>query len=180
MENVRSKIFRKIQNSFFRRSTWGNIILFLALSLSINILFAKSSEILKYGIPDIKFHYSPDQFYDLFQTYNPEEIQYYVRTILLLDFIYPIFYTLFTSLLIFKISQKTYLSLFPFGILVFDYFENFTVLTLVQILPSQNFTLATFAGYFTSTKWLFALLCLGIVLFSALSKLKTWDFLKKS
>jgi hypothetical protein len=180
MENNRSTIIRKIQNFFLRRSTWRNIILFLALSLSINVLFAKSAEILKYGIPDILFHYSSDQFYELFQRYNPQEIQYYVRTILLLDFIYPIFYTLFTSLLIFKLSQKTYLSLFPFGIMILDYFENITVLTLVQILPSQNLGLATIAGYFTSIKWLSAIICLVIVLILTLGKLKTWLFLKKS
>ena len=180
IENQSSTILRKIQNFYLRRSTWGNIILFLTLSLSINVLFAKSAEILKYGIPDILFHYSSDQFYELFQRYNPREIQYYFRTILLLDFIYPIFYTLFTGLLIFKLSQNTFISLIPLVILIFDYLENITVLTLVQFLPSQNFTLATFAGYFTSTKWLFALLCLGIVLVSALTKLKTWDFLKKS
>jgi len=52
----------------------------------------------------------------------------------------------------------------PFGILIFDYLENLSVLTLIMLMPSRYNMLATFAGYFTFTKWFLASLCLIIIL----------------
>ncbi len=148
---------------FTKFATVKNIILFFVLSLLMNLLFARFFGDLVYGIPDTKLHYTAEDFYALMEKYSQEEISTYIRGMLLLDFIYPVFYSLFLALFIFRLSHKTLLSLLPFGILILDYFENLSVLSLILLMPSRFNTLATFAGCFTLSKWLLAGLCLIIV-----------------
>jgi len=131
---------------------------------------------LEYGIPDTSLHYTANDFYALMGKYSQEEIGIYVRGILLLDFIYPLFYSLFFALFIFRLSHKTLLSLLPFGVLIFDYLENLSVLTLIMLMPSRYNILATFAGYFTLTKWVLASLCLIIVLALIVRYLVTFKY----
>jgi len=154
----------KLSAYFTKLATVKNIILFFVLSLLMNLLFARFYGVLEYGIPDTYLHYTANDFYTLMGKYSQEEIGIYIRGILLLDFIYPVFYSLFLALFIFSLSHKTLLSLLPFGVLIFDYLENLSVLTLILLMPSQYNMLAAFAGYFTLTKWFLASLCLIIVL----------------
>jgi len=154
----------KLYAYFKKLATVKNIILFFVLSLLVNLLFAKSHVVLEFGIPDTHLYYTAKDFYALMEKYTQKEIGIYIRGILLLDFIYPIFYSLFLTLFIFGLSHKTHLSLLPFGVLIFDYLENLSVLTLIMLMPSRYMYLATFAGYFTFAKWILASLCLIIVL----------------
>lgn len=148
---------------FKKHATIKNIILFFVLSLLMNLLFAKFHGVLEFGVPDTHLHYTAKYFYALMEKYTQKEIGIYIRGILLLDFIYPILYSLFLALFIFRLSHKTHLILLPFGILIFDYLENLSVLTLIILMPSRYMNLATFAGYFTLAKWILASLCLIIV-----------------
>ena len=167
-------------NAYFKKlATVKNIILFFVLSLLMNLLFAKSSGVLKYGIPDTHLHYTAQDFYALMEEYSQEEIGIYIKGILLLDFIYPVFYSLFLALFIFSLSQKTLLSLLPFGILIFDYFENLSVLILIMLMPSRYNMLATFAGYFTLTKWFMASLCLITILVLLVRYLAKFKYRRK-
>lgn len=154
----------RITACFTKLATVKNIILFFSLSLLVNLVFAGFSGDFEYGIPDTFIHYSANDFYALMGKYTHEEIGIYLRGILLLDLIYPVFYSLFLALFIFALSRKTLLSLLPFGVLIFDYLENLSVFTLIMFLPTRNNILATFAGYFTLIKWFLAGLCLIIVL----------------
>ena len=119
----------KLYTYFKRFATAKNIILFFILSLLVNLQFARYHGVLEFGIPDTHLHYTADDFYALMEKYTQKEIDIYIKGILLLDFIYPIFYSLFLALFIFRLSHKTHLSLLPFGVLIFDYLENLSVLT---------------------------------------------------
>jgi len=157
-------IMIKLYAYFKKLASVKNIILFFVLSLLVNLLFAKSHGILEFGIPDTHLHYTAEEFYALFEKYTQKEINIYIKGMLLLDFIYPVFYSLFLALFIFRLSHKTLQSLLPFGVLIFDYIENMSVFTLIRLMPSRHMDLATFAGYFTLTKWILTSLCLIIVL----------------
>lgn len=155
----------RLTASFTKLATVKNITLFFVLSFLANLLFALFTKGLNYGFPDAYLHYTANNFYALMEQYSLEEIGIYTRSIIFLDFLYPVFYSLFLALFIFRLSHKTFLSLLPFGVLIFDYFENLSVLTLIKLMPSRYDTLATIAGYFTLTKWILASFCLMIVLF---------------
>lgn len=152
-----------LKTYFKKRATVKNIILFFILSLLVNLLFTLFSGALEYEIPDTHFYYTPKDFYALMGKFSRENIDIYIKSILLLDFIYPVFYSLFLAFFIFSLSQKTLLSLLPFGILIFDYLENLSVLTLIMLMPSQYNILATFSGYSTMIKWILTGICLIII-----------------
>ncbi len=147
-----------------RYATLKHLALLFALLIIINMLFALFFADLEHGVPDTHIHYTAEEFYTLMEGYTSEERVVYIRGLLLLDFLYPIIYSLFLSLLIFRLSHRTTISLLPFGVLMFDFFENITLLILVVHIPERFPVTASIAGYFTLIKWSLAALCAVTVL----------------
>lgn len=153
-----------IIHSFLKRYSKNKYLLVLfGLTLVINLVFIRHFSDLEYGIPDLQLHYTSNQFYDLMEKYDEHQLQAYANGIILLDFIYPLVYSLFLGLFLFRLSQKPWMGLLPFGILFFDVLENCTVLYLVYRLPLRNDFITTLAGNFTFIKWIFAAVSLSIL-----------------
>ncbi len=168
----------KFKNQLIKFATFKNTLILFILTLFINLYFARYFGALEHGVPDTHLFYSANTFYDLLDKYNQEELEAYSRGIIMLDFLYPIAYSLFLAFFTFRLSQKAVLSLLPFGILIFDVLENISVLTLIRLLPNRYDFFASLAGGFTLVKWIFAATSIGIALYFSIRYLIQSRYLK--
>jgi hypothetical protein len=60
--------------------------------------------------------------------------------------------------------------LFPFLILIVDYFENFGIATLIYYYPQKLLYIAAVTSLFTSIKWVLVILSVLIVLYGLTAK----------
>jgi len=89
----------------------------------------------------------------------------YIRSTLLLDYIYPWIYSLMLSFIIFRVSGRAIISAIPFLILVLDYLENTLIIALLWQYPREYHALASIAGIITMAKWLMAATSLAAILY---------------
>lgn len=125
---------------------------------------------------DLKFAYSVDEAYTAMSHLTIEEQQRYKFGILALDMPYLLVYGLFFSGILVKLWKRKRVVLIPVSIMVMDFFENLLVIQIIDLLPNQSATLATFASIFTTSKWiLIGVLALAIItglVFSLLARSK--------
>ncbi|NQY86741.1 MAG: hypothetical protein HRT51_03170 [Colwellia sp.] len=120
-------------------------------------------QILPEGRPlDLHLYYSAEDAYNLIKSYGEYNRARYIVGSLTIDIIYPLYYATFLGLIlrffIEKIDEQhgkwQYFSLSPYIIMLIDFCENLTVITLLSIFPQRNEYLAELASVLTSTKWL--------------------------
>ena len=110
---------------------------------------------------DLRFSYTPDVAYAEIAGYGAERRSEIIMVSLIADSLYPFAYAFTLAMLITLTFRRVFpleslmqrLHLFPFGALVFDFLENFTIVTLILLYPRQHYGLARLASAFTSTKW---------------------------
>jgi hypothetical protein len=89
--------------------------------------------------------------------------------------IYGVMYVVFVSILFKPYSKKVgVLNLLPFGQVLFDWFENFSLATLSkQYLADGSISSSTalFASTASSIKWVFSLLVYGVILVGAVMRI---------
>ena len=61
---------------------------------------------------------------------------------------------------------STYLCLFPFMIVIADWFENLSLVMVTREFPEQADVISSYASSFTSLKWTFIVLTVFILLTS--------------
>lgn len=113
------------------------------------------------SIPDLRFYYTPEQLYGLFDGLTPAARRMYVLAELSADVCYPLVRELFFSALLLVLLRPLpvartvlrYLPLWPFVTLVLDLTENALLVVLTSYYPLKMNQLALIAGCLTTLKW---------------------------
>ena len=116
---------------------------------------------------DLHFSYSPDQVYEHLAALGANGRDAYTRMLLTSDLVFPVIYSMALSIALMLVLRKllplasTYLCLFPFMIVISDWFENLNLVFVVRKFPERADVIAGYASSFTSLKW-------GLVVLTAL------------
>jgi hypothetical protein len=166
-----------MQKFLVKYSTNINLIILFSLMIILNLCFGKMLQGIDTNItdinwhekkiPDLHFYYSADQIKEIIHNIGPQGRITYLKVILTLDYLYPIVYTLFFSLLLFKLDKNTKVAIIPFSILIFDYLENTSIIILLASYPKELNYISTLAGFFTALKWIsviITLICLVMII----------------
>ena len=102
---------------------------------------------------DIMFAYSPAEAYEMIAAYGKEARQDYVKGLLLIDFAYPVIYSLLLGFGIYLLWRSPRLSMQPLLIMAADYIENTGILIMLSAWPEQLSGLAIATSIFTTIKW---------------------------
>ena len=130
-----------------------------------------------HGIGDIKpldlhFSYSPDQVYEYLAVLGAKGRGDYTRMLLTSDLAFPVVYSMALSIALMIVLRKllplasVYLCLFPFTIVIADWFENLCLVMVTREFPEQADIIASYASSFTSLKWVLIVLTVLILLTS--------------
>jgi hypothetical protein len=96
----------------------------------------------------------------------------YTRMLLTSDLAFPVVYSMALSIAIVLVLRKllplasVYLCLFPFTIVIADWFENLSLVMVTREFPEQADVIASYASSFTSLKWSLIVLTVFILLTS--------------
>ena len=148
----------------------------LALFILLSLLFP-AVVFPVHGISDIKpldlyFSYTPDQVYEHLAALGANGRDAYTRMLLTSDLVFPVIYSMALSIALMLVLRKllplasTYLCLFPFLIVIADWFENLSLVMVVREFPERADVIAGYAGSFTSLKWALIVLTALILLTS--------------
>ncbi|TVR73939.1 MAG: hypothetical protein EA408_03655 [Marinilabiliales bacterium] len=102
---------------------------------------------------DVMFAYSPAEAYEMIASYSEQTRQNYIRGLLLIDFAYPVIYSLLLGFGIYLLWRNPRLSLQPLLIIAADYLENTGILMMLSAWPEWNSGLAIATSIFTTLKW---------------------------
>lgn len=152
-----------MENFIRKYAVLKNMVLLGVLVILFNIIMGYAFGRIEVDILDVQVYYSSEEAYNFISAYGEEGRARYINTTLLLDYIYPWFYSLLLSFIVFRLSGKYKLSLLPFAILTLDYAENTFVVILLASYPARLASLAAAAGIFTFTKWLMVWVCLAVI-----------------
>jgi hypothetical protein len=108
-------------------------------------------------VPDISFGYDGEDLYtSFFSQISNDQIPEY-KTMMLWDYLYPVIYTAFLFLMGQLLFSKGLFSKIFFitvaTAFIFDYAENFTILYLLNELPTTHIPTADLLGILTIIKW---------------------------
>jgi hypothetical protein len=138
------------------------------------------------GPIDLQFAYSRQKVFSMLEAYGEVGRNFYLTIELTADLIYPLIYTLLLCMLIVFLFEKlnagavliSRILLLPLLALVFDYLENIMLIMMLQLYPATDGTLALAASFFTSAKWVAALLSMVACLTAAAALLVNFAGLK--
>ncbi len=130
---------------------------------------------------DLRFCYTNFDVFQLFSHLGEDGREAYQFFIIYIDMFYPVIYGLglviLLNILIKFLGTDTrrvlWLSYLPFGIVFFDYIENFNTLYLLNSFPLISDNAILLGSIATAAKWIFvflSLLILIIIIFTLLAK----------
>lgn len=153
----------------------------LASTRLVSVLFVLTQTIyllmLFYAIPSVEAYapglrlfdlsptgYSYQAAIELLQQLGEQGRKRYIQPQLVLDTLYPVFFAVSYALLLCWILQRIatpssrlfYLSLLPLAGGLFDYIENFFILSMLQSFPEVSSLTVRLASFFTILKSLFS------------------------
>lgn len=146
-----------------------SIIVLVALFLTFNSLMKNT--IPPESVLDLKFAYSARTAYSMLSEMGEEMRRAYVKCLLFLDIPYMVIYTLLFIQLLNYLWTDTRIQLFCVGILIFDFFENLTIYSMIQIFPDYSSFLGFSASFFTSSKWVFVGVVVLLSIVGAIKKI---------
>ena len=156
----------KFEKAIRSISNWKNILfLSIILLLIIGIILPEASQYLKACINgnrrlDMAFFYTPEEVYHCLETYGAKGRQVYIFVLLTLDFIFPVFYTLFFCTIIFLFLKKyflgkytwpIYLPLIPFFC---DLLENISIAIMLFQFPLKYSVFVHMTAVMNVIKWI--------------------------
>jgi hypothetical protein len=112
---------------------------------------------------DLEINYTAEEAYLRLSGFSEEIRESYRMGLMVSDMIYPIVYSLLFSFIIYRLWQNEKLALLPFMILIFDFIENISIITMLGLFPEKSIFWGTLAGISTSLKWFFSALTLIFV-----------------
>lgn len=139
---------------FLFLSNGRNLILLFCLFLLF--FFLLSSFIPREHALDLRFNYSVEEAYDALGKLDSDQRDAYRIGIWVLDLPYMVVYFLLFSGILLKLLNNKRTLWIPSSIFVMDLFENLLVYRMLEIYPVQSEMLATMASFFTTTKWVMA------------------------
>jgi len=124
------------------------------------------------GILDLHFSYTVQEIYETLFLQGVAGRSYYLTTFFIIDFIYPLTYAFFYSVVIsyffkvLKIKNKivNYFIILPFIGMAFDYLENLFLSIILMKYPTELFYLGLISSYCTKIKILCVYLSLLIAI----------------
>ena len=132
------------------------------------------------GPIDLLFSYTPEKAYSIIESFGDTGRSLYRTFAMTADIIYPVVYSLFFSLLISWLFQRSFsstsklqiLNVLPFGACLFDWLENINIITMLTLYPTKSNTVAELASLCTTIKWSFGVVSFLIVLVGLMMALK--------
>ncbi|HAJ98974.1 MAG TPA: hypothetical protein DCM62_03005 [Bacteroidales bacterium] len=174
-------IFAKASDFLYRYSRLKTIIVvgvvFVAFQQGIFPHFMKEIALTTtYPIPDLIFGFHVEQAYDFVASTGKEGRKAYLDTLLWIDSLYPLVYSLFLSLIVgvaFKripsgLQKLKHLNILPFGAAIADYFENTGLIIVVLSYPTKTAFAAQLASIFGMIKWSIVAVSMAIIIISLL------------
>lgn len=136
-------------------------------------------------IPDIEIGYTPDDLRTMLPYLTGTCGETFHRIALVTDSFYPLAYGFFFFFSIVFLYYKgrnvfAYRGLYLFALvcMLFDYCENATLAYLVKHASDYPESCLTYASVFSGLKWLFAFICIGLILVGIVRWL-IWRFRQK-
>lgn len=160
---------RKVSNWFYRISTgWVTLttlvgfLLFMVLILPSQAAQAEE-DMGSSSSPDTSFFYTPEELYQMAETYGSEGRQAYIRARFTFDLVFPVVYLAFLVTAISWVYDKAFApgslgrfaNLLPALGALFDYLENVSTSLVMARYPNPTPAIAALAPLFTLTKWIF-------------------------
>lgn len=160
-------------NAMFK---FSNFILGGKSILVLVVLFLVLNSLMKNTIStdlvlDLKFGYSAREAYSILESMGPEVRQAYLKCLLIFDLPYMVIYTLLFIQLFNFLFKDNRIQVFTLGILIFDFLENLTIFSMIQIFPDYSSFLGFSASFFTSAKWIFVALVITLSIVGAVFKI---------
>lgn len=159
-----------------KQANTKNTILLFGLVLLFNFLIFPLSYRInpELTLLDVQISYSPEKAYDILEKFSETERENYLLAELTVDLVYPIIYSFLLCFIIFLVFKNQTLAKFPFLILIFDYIENFGIVTLIYNYPEKLIILAWITGIATSIKWLLVGVSVIIIMYGLWTKKHFW------
>jgi hypothetical protein len=144
--------------------------------IALVVLFLVFNSLMKNTIPpevvlDLKFGYSAQTAYSTLSEMGKEMRQAYLKCLLFYDIPYMVIYTLLFIQLLNFLWKDFRVQLICIGVLIFDFFENVTIYSMIQTLPDYSPFLGLSASFFTSAKWIFVTIVIILSFVGALKKI---------
>jgi hypothetical protein len=132
------------------------------------------------GPIDLLFSYTPEKAYSMIESFGDEGRALYRTFAMTGDVIYPVVYSIFFSLLITWLFQRSFasnsklqmLNVIPLGAWLFDWLENINIVMMLSLYPSTPTTVAKLASICTTIKWSFGAVGVLLVLIGFVMALK--------
>lgn len=113
--------------------------------------------------------WTPEQGYNLLESYGEAGRSLYRTIDLTADVVYPIIYGFAFALLLAFLARRIapnnkwlpYLAFLPLLAVVFDYAENATIIAMLNAYPEKLIGVAKLGGVFTMFKWVLAFAAIG-------------------
>jgi len=163
-------MLKRLSNALTRLATRPNLIVFALLFAVVFFLFIPSATRRieqASGQPanllDMRLSYTAEQAQAVFETLGENGRQAYAQFSMSADLVFPLTYGLFFSTGLAFLYRRALTEhpqrfspvFLPLLGMVFDYFENFTLVALLAEYPNLNPIALQAASLFTSIKWLF-------------------------
>jgi hypothetical protein len=132
------------------------------------------------GFVDMLFSYTPEKAYSMISSYGNEGRALYRTFTSSADFVYPVVYSIFFSLIMTWLLQHGFtagsklqrLNIIPFGAMVFDWIENVNLLIMLSQYPVKTKGVAEFSSICTTLKWSIGILAILVVVIAFVMALK--------
>ncbi len=168
---------------------WANgwlVLIFIALDMFFaGFVMPMMGALMKSGTGleqplDLMAFAPPEKIFAMIELYGDANRMFYRRVELTADIMYPIVYTFAFGLLISWLFKRGFnknnsmrkYNVIPLFAFVFDILENLNIVTLLSIFPSQPIILGWTLFIFTAVKWLFAGLCIILILLGLVMAIK--------
>ncbi len=164
----------KLLDLLTKLATGKWIVLLLLLIIAINAVVLPA--IYPPDTLDVQSSYSLEKAYQLIGSYGEEGRQYYVLLELTLDLVYPVINALFFSSLAIYLFRRVFpldsfwqkLPLLGLLVMIVDYLENASIVTMLLRYPRRMDMLAQAANLFTVAKFSLSYLELIVILIGLL------------
>ncbi len=124
------------------------------------------------GIPDMALFYTPATLSPIIEALGPGGRDFYLTRIIPLDLLFPLCYTLFFMVVLFRLmeclevskSRWTFLLFIPILAGTADYAENLCFLSILLTYPDHLTGVASIASLFSGIKWICTPACFLLIL----------------
>lgn len=154
-----------------KHSTTRNIISLVLLWILFNIGFFIAFTNLDEQLLDLKLYYNAAEAQEMIHSYGFDGRTIYINGILLLDYLYPIVYSLLLIFIIFRLGSNIKLSVIPLPAIIFDYLENSSIVWMLYKYP-ETYGIGNISGIFTLLKWSFVIISILLIIVLLIKKVK--------